>query len=250
MDRRLFPAFGWLLLACFASPAWSAMITLGPVYSGAVDHTVRSYFFPPEFPPVPPTVSYRNDAPLTSLEQYEYSSAGCLCGEFSEANGYLVYDLSDLFFTADEAALELDLNLDNFVDPNFLRVYPVDDFTPAYIMGLPTGGVGGLPLGLGEALFNDLQDGAVLGSSDISTGSGTYRIDLNAAALDLINGAGGLLALGLHHVQGEVWFDEMVFNSAPRLLLSRAGVPAPGSGSLLAAGLLLALHFRPARPRR
>ncbi len=249
MSGRFLLACGCLWLTCLAAPAWSDVMTLDPDYSGAVRHTVRSYFLPPDFPPVPSETSYRNYAPLESLVQFEWASAGCLCGEFAETNGYLIYDLSGLFFTAVEAVLELDLDLEDFVDPNILQVYPVNDFTPAFLMGLPSGGVGGLPLALGEALFNDLQGGSALGSIDISPGSGTYQIGLNAAGLDLVNNTGGLLALGLHHVQGEVWFDEMLFNRPPRLLL-RAAVPVPGSAWLLLAGVLFLSRRAALQPRR
>lgn len=230
----------YLLLACVASPAWSGAITFDPVHSGEVQFTYRTYLLPPGFPNPPPESYYRHDVPLDTLLQADYSSIGCFCREQILSNGYVIYDLSTLPFTVGAAVLELDLDLSYFYDPLAIQVHTVDDFTPEFLQNLPTGGIGTLPNSLGAALFGDLQTGNFLGAVDISSGSGIFTLELNADAIGLINGTSGLLALGLQHTPGEVVYDEIRFNHAPRLRLGEAGtsVPIPSPLWLLFAAVL------------
>jgi hypothetical protein len=227
-----------MLFACQAYVGQAGIIALDPVDSGEVSYERRQYLYPP----YPFTETYRHDAPLTDLALQQFSSAGCLCSFLYLGNGYVIYDVASLGMPVVGASLELDFTLDVYGDPGYLAINTIDDFTPEELSALPPGGMT-LPLALGEALTNDIASGVLLGLLDLTAGSGLYTLTLDSAAVDLINGTGGLLAFGLYYspASSADGIIQLNFNRGPRLILSEhtQDMPEPPTWALFLAAAVL-----------
>lgn len=228
-----------IVFACQGYECHAGVITLDPVGSGEVSYERKDFLYPP----YPFTESYRHDDPLNELALQQFRSAGCLCSLLYLVNGFVIYDVASLGATVASASLELDFTLSSYGDLGYLAINTIDDFTPEELSALPPSGLG-LPRALGEALTSDIASGVLLGTLDLTAGSGLYSVMLDSAATDLINGPGGLLAFGLYYApaSSEDGITQLDFNRGPRLVLHQRpqDVPEPGTlGLLLAAAVLL-----------
>lgn len=227
-----------IIFACQGYICHALSITLDPVGSGEVSYERKNFLYPP----FPITESYRHDDPLNELALQQYRSAGCLCSFLYLVNGYVIYDVTSLGVPVAGASLELDFTLSSYGDLGYLAINTIDDFTPEELSALPPAGLG-LPRALGEALTSDIASGILLGTLDLTAGSGLYSVTLDSAATDLINGAGGLLAFGLYYAPASSsdGITQLDFNRGPRLVLHERpqDVPEPGTWSLLLAAAVL-----------
>jgi hypothetical protein len=226
------------MFACQGYECHAGSITLDPVGSGEVSYERKNFLYPP----YPFTESYRHDDPLNELALQQFRSAGCLCSVLYLVNGYVIYDVASLGVTVADAMLELDFTLSSYGDLGYLAINTIDDFTPEELAALPPAGLG-LPRALGEALTSDIASGVLLGTLDLTAGSGHYSVTLDSAATDLINGAGGMLAFGLYYspASSDDGITQLDFNRGPRLVLHERpqDVPEPGTWSLLLAAAML-----------
>ncbi|NND69362.1 MAG: hypothetical protein HKN19_17360 [Halioglobus sp.] len=213
-------------------------LSLDPIDSGEISLQVRTPVLPfPPPVPVPPEIQYRTFKPLDAFNFESYSSTGCLCSVYWEVTGYAVFDLWAVTFPIESATLQFDLDPDIDIDIGHLDIYTVDTHNPADLAALISGFT--VPIPQGQALFEDMRSGTLLGDFDVP-GAGIYNVPLRAAALPLLNNAGGPLALGM--ALGPLSDDtllEIDLNRLPRLLLSGPPVPVPATSVLVLLALTL-----------
>ncbi len=226
-----------LLCALIALPAHAAFIALDPTGTGQIEQNI--------LPSVPPSVfpTYAHYQPLERVDLASILGTGPPDPISAVANhtvGYLLFDLGALSFSPLYASLQVDVNAQGPALDN-LQVTSIDTITPTALAALPTGA---MTAPEGNALRLDIGlDGDLLGSHGLASGNQGFNIDLNALGLLEITGAGnGLLALGLAYQwdgNPPVNNARVLFNGAPRLLLSDAPivVPVPGGFLLLLTGL-------------
>ncbi len=240
---RLRTLYG-IIFACQVSIGQAGILSLDPVVSGEISYLRENILYPP----FSTTESYRHDDPFTELSLQQFSSAGCLCSVLGLVNGFAIYDVSALGFPVEGASLELDFMLESYGDLGYLAINTIDDFTPEELSMLPPAGLG-LPLALGEALTNDIASGVLLGTLDLTAGSGLYSVTLDSAAVDLVNSTRGLLAFGLYYSPGSSadGITQINFNRQPRLILDshQQDVSEPGSLTLLLAAVMLFMTQKP-----
>lgn len=232
-----------LVLCCHMGAASAGVITLDTVDEGEV---YWEQFTASGFPPYLLSWSVFNVyGPLQSMYGAFYNSPPEGTGKI-QVQGWLIFDLSSVTFDVFSATLELDL-ASSGAGLSSLSVNMLDAYTPGEISALAAGPN---TLEEGQALYNDISSGPLLGSANLANGSDSYDVGLNAFALDLLNQTTGLIALGLSHPHGG--FFDIDFNSSPRLVLKEAStmVPLPGTLWLVLFAIPLVRYRRlgPSRP--
>lgn len=244
------------VLSFVSAVATASPMSLNPTQSGSI---TRTEIFTTNGP-LPPTMSSSN--PLETLQYFPITPFG---SERSRSNeqGFLLFDLSTLAYTAETARLEFDLDYARSAAPN-LTATSLDPAQAQILLNVPSGTeswnalvfINGTPQE--QAAYNRLSSGynAISGGTQLGAlaASGPFNglssIDLNSEALSLINSGSGLFGLGLTWTPTvdivndpflgpyESGFDTLMFNAAPRLVLNNANeVPVPATAWLFLSAI-------------
>ena len=189
--------------------------------------------------------SYRSDG-LAEGGQHVPANQNYVVGWFEdddfEHHNFFVFDLSTVSDTIIAAELRLFNPLDGYMSPDPTETYTVFDVST--VVTTLTDGGSGL-----TDIFADLGSGLTYGSvvASVADNGTIITVSLNANALDALNAASGLFALGgaiTTLTRGD--FDEHLFvntNIPPSrtrelVLTSSAPIPEPGTLLLIGSGLV------------
>jgi hypothetical protein len=233
-----------------------------------IDRNSSSYdVYDPTDDPYSPTFLYHVDSTTSSYQHlaglgqlafgpitFGRTSPGPYYSEYTrvpQIAGYAIYDLSSLFFDVDTARFEIDL-APSLLSPRVgkLQIDLIDTLTPQELMDLPLGTLPSeivstapdAPPPPAKTLGSDFNEGR---SFSLNQGSGMYEFSLSdPAILAELNRNSGLLAFSFSYTYLDYFYaqpSQVVFNSAPRLMLTgadAASVPVPATLWLFGTALI------------
>ncbi|MAT93992.1 MAG: hypothetical protein CME59_15500 [Halioglobus sp.] len=222
-----------ILIACCQVPmAQAGLITLNEFDSGEVVYRRVGFF-------CNGTESASHSSGLDNLST-EIRPCGILGSLITTQTwGYLIFDLAPVTGTVNSATVSFTIDALTGVDGT-INLF---DYTLTSATALASLAEGLLPTAFAADFHNDISSGNLLGSERLTTSSspGVYDLELSSYALDQINSAGGLFAIGVSYFQsteGDLFYEEIGIAGPTQLNLQIANIPVPATLGLFVTGLI------------